>query len=67
MLKVLQYSWAITAIIGFGIALYNLVVYKEIIQAVYMPLALSISCFVLFFLFKNQEKFSNKTADKNEQ
>ena len=67
MLKVLQYSWALTAIIGFGIALYNLIQFREISQAVYMPFAVGSCCIVLFFLFKNQEKFDKRTANKSEQ
>jgi hypothetical protein len=64
MFKVLQFSWVLTALISFGIAVFNLVEGKTFTQAVVMPFFVGILCLILFFAMKEQEKSKGKSEDK---
>ena len=66
MLKVLQYSWAFTALVCLGIGIFNFIQINSFEQKVYMPLIVSLCSVGLFFVMKSQVK-SKDMASKNKK
>ncbi|MCB0536291.1 MAG: hypothetical protein R2836_06650 [Chitinophagales bacterium] len=55
--KILQIVWLATGIMAIFIAIYNYMRFGEIVNKVYMPLIISVFCFVLFFnLYRKRNK-----------
>lgn len=62
--RILQYIWAITALLSLGVSIYKLVLIQSITHKVYFPFFISIFCTILFFNLRSQNRFLAKMKSK---
>ena len=66
MLKLLQYSWAFTALICLSLGIFNFIKLEVFSSEIALLFAVGMGALIIFFVLKRQQK-SKKLTPKNEQ